>query len=370
MEYQNVGDLEGFSVLGFQDTIHRLSAELATLRGHADFTVLLSSALDNDVNLAIADRVPGLDAILGAGGQYRSIVERRNGTLIVSPSWSGKAVGVMDAQLDSKGKGSLKAALPIDVTSELFRPDVSLRDMMRTFWNEQIEKSGDNHVVGYIRVAGGIPLSADHPILLPNPYWSYFDSPILSFVAEALRTEYANWEASETGAKVGSIDMAFVNTGSIEAGLPFGFVTDETLQHCFPYNNKIVKVTLTPAQVRSLLASPGMFDHGILGVSGLEYTWDYRGRNSRADSLVAVGPDGRRSPLTKNLYTVVMPDFMATGGDGYLSDATFAAIRQRVSAMHAEQDSHVPSIIELMRRHLYRRSPIDGVPPIRARFLR
>jgi 2',3'-cyclic-nucleotide 2'-phosphodiesterase (5'-nucleotidase family) len=119
------------------------------------------------------------------------------------------------------------------------------------------------------------------------------------------------------------IDFAFVNTGSIRAGLVAGPVTWGDLFTMQPFQDDYVDTfTITGAQVWALLnqqfaAGTG----GVMQISGLHYT--YTGTQGSGGHVTAafVGPVGDDSTPIPNdnstSYTGTANSFMMGGGDGF-----------------------------------------------------
>ncbi len=93
-------------------------------------------------------------------------------------------------------------------------------------------------------------------------------------------------------------------------------MTVEDVFKTVPFANELVVMELTGAEIEQVLqravsGSREDEDGGFLQVSGM--TFEVRGRSA---VNVRVGPD--RQPLQpQTVYTVAIPDFLATGGDKY-----------------------------------------------------
>jgi 5'-nucleotidase len=127
----------------------------------------------------------------------------------------------------------------------------------------------------------------------------------------ALGDLIADAQAHETGAQV-----ALMNPGGIRADLEAGPLTFADLFAVQPFDNGLVKVTLTGAQLKAVLEQqfPAAGDK-ILQVSGIRETYDHsRAEGDRITSLTLA--DGTAvDPATS--YTVAVNSFLATGGDGF-----------------------------------------------------
>ena len=81
-----------------------------------------------------------------------------------------------------------------------------------------------------------------------------------------------------------------------------------------PFDNYPAFLTLTGREVEQLLRATSRGARGIMQVSGVRYTFDAskkgleRFRNAVLDNGTPIDPE--------KLYTVIMPDFIAAGGDG------------------------------------------------------
>jgi 5'-nucleotidase len=115
-------------------------------------------------------------------------------------------------------------------------------------------------------------------------------------------------------------DIGFMNSGGIRSNLRAGDLIYADIFEVSPFDNYPAVVTMTGQQVIDALRATSGGDRAILQVSGLRYTLD--------DSRELEKPTGPRNrfvsatlengqPLDpQKLYRVVMPDFLAWGGDG------------------------------------------------------
>lgn len=129
--------------------------------------------------------------------------------------------------------------------------------------------------------------------------------PLGNIVADALRVG-------------GRAQIGFINTTGIRAPLPAGTVTYEDVFLVHPFGNRVVRVTLTGAQLREMVEHSFRAE-GREGpnahVSGLVVEYDMeRPRGSRVVALLTAD---RRPVRAGSHYTVAVPDFLAQGGSGY-----------------------------------------------------
>lgn len=117
--------------------------------------------------------------------------------------------------------------------------------------------------------------------------------------------------------------MALTNGGGMRAPLKRGEVTQGDLLSILPFGNMLVIREYEGGQLLAAL------EHGVSGekgmgprllqVSGLRYSFDAaKPAGQRLLSAELIDKDGVARPLDKaSRYVVVLPVYMATGGDGY-----------------------------------------------------
>ena len=117
-------------------------------------------------------------------------------------------------------------------------------------------------------------------------------------------------------------DVALINSGSVRSNTTYGpgTLTKRDALSILPFENHVVKIEVTGAQLRAALehgvgriaesAEEGRFPQ----VSGLTFTFD--GRRPAGSRVVEVNVGGR--PLDdKKLYTLASNAYVVGGGDGY-----------------------------------------------------
>lgn len=138
----------------------------------------------------------------------------------------------------------------------------------------------------------------------PIPRALKTESPLGNLVADMMRV-----------ARPGA-DVALTNGGGVRADLPAGPLTYGRLFEALPFDNRFATVKITGADLAAMIARNLGRENGILSVSGV-----------RAEARCAKGvltvtlshPDGRAIAPAAHL-TLVTSDFLATGGDGLLSE--------------------------------------------------
>jgi 5'-nucleotidase len=144
--------------------------------------------------------------------------------------------------------------------------------------------------------------------------------------------------ATKDAAKGGAV-IAFMNPGGIRADLPpnpsaannVTFGDTFTVQ---PFGNSLVVMTLTGAQIKTLLESqfdnPEPGRNRIMQVSeGFSYTWDAKA--AKGSKVSAIKLNGQDINPTAN-YRVTVNSFMADGGDN------FVVLREGTNRLGGEVD--------------------------------
>ncbi|MEK4234364.1 bifunctional 2',3'-cyclic-nucleotide 2'-phosphodiesterase/3'-nucleotidase [Paenibacillus sp. FSL H7-0714] len=140
------------------------------------------------------------------------------------------------------------------------------------------------------------------------------ESALGNLIADAMRT-------ADFDDKAGAADFAFMNPGGIRADLPKGPVTFGDLAKIQPFGNTLVKLTLTGAQIKTLLqqqwnvTADGKPDIKTLQISGLKYTAIMN--LPVADRITSLTLNNGTPINPTQKYTAVVNNFMAAGGDNY-----------------------------------------------------
>ncbi len=124
---------------------------------------------------------------------------------------------------------------------------------------------------------------------------------------------FGNWVA-DLAREITHADAALFNGGNFRASIPEGPVTMKQVYEAFPFRDELVVGRLTGAQLvealqRSASLNPESNPGGFLQVSGLRYS-------IAGGTLESATLDGKPIDPARR-YLVVVPDFLAEGGDGY-----------------------------------------------------
>ncbi len=222
-------------------------AEVLRLRGKVDVLVALTHR-SLEENLSLAEAVPELDVIL-CGHSHRRIMppQEHNGVLIAQAGHNLSALGKLELAV---------------VDGEVVRSDGALISL----WAE--EREGSAEITALMDLAAceleeemSTVLGSLESALTRNYYG---ESALGNFVAQAMRREAGT-------------DVGLVNSGGLRTDLRAGAVTRGDIFKLMPFDNALVKIDLTGAELRAICRhnawSSAVQDHGILQVSGLSYRW-------------------------------------------------------------------------------------------------
>lgn len=257
------------------------------LRGQADLVVVLSHlGLAEDRRLA--SEVPGIDLIVGGHNHF----------VLDEPVMVGE-VPILQAGERGRWLGRLDIACrdgrPVRTGYRLMAMDASVTPDPEIA--AEVDRIVDQAEAGLSEVVGRteVELSAARELIRRT---------------EAVFGDYV----ADLAREITRADIALFNAGSFRASIPVGDVTLKQIYQAFPFRNELVVGGLTGAQLTAVLRHSAALDPndnpgGFLQVSGVSY--QIAGRE-----LVAVSVGGE--PIQpERVYRVVVPDFLAAGGDGY-----------------------------------------------------
>ena len=155
-----------------------------------------------------------------------------------------------------------------------------------------------------------------------------------NFVTDSMRTYYPD------------VDFAFTNAGGLRANIDAGPITLEEIYAVLPFNNTLVTMELTGAQVEQVLEEGANSQYGTVQVSGLK--WAYDADAPFGDRVTRVTlPDG--TPIDPNAtYKIATNNFMAAGGD------RFTTLTQGQNTT----DTQI-NLVDTVVRYLEQNSPVD-----------
>jgi 2',3'-cyclic-nucleotide 2'-phosphodiesterase (5'-nucleotidase family) len=113
---------------------------------------------------------------------------------------------------------------------------------------------------------------------------------------------------SATGA-----DVAIQNNGGIRTTIPKGKITLEQVYTLLPFENNLMTMDLTGAQIAGILEQNAK-TRGMLQVSGLKVVYDLKAPEGARVRSLSIG--GKPAAPSRS-YRVTTNDFLAAGGDRF-----------------------------------------------------
>ncbi|WP_422723657.1 bifunctional metallophosphatase/5'-nucleotidase [Heyndrickxia acidiproducens] len=279
------------------ESINKAAAELRKKGIHSIIVLAhVPSYSDTDGSNASGDLVDiakkvndDVDILYGADNHaYTNTVV--DGKLIVQSYSYGTAFSDVDIKIDPRKKDIVKKeAKIITPYHDGIQPDPVISSMISDY--EKQVGPLINEVVGHTDTA------------ITRNQSTAGESALGNLIADAQRAEMGT-------------DFAITNPGGIRADLNASDITWGELYTIQPFNNQLVKMSLTGAQIKAALNQQWNGSYArMLQISGFHYTWDPdAAAGDRIRELTL--PDG--TPLDLNqAYTITLNNFLAEGGDGF-----------------------------------------------------
>jgi 5'-nucleotidase / UDP-sugar diphosphatase len=260
------------------DVVKGLEETLPTVRDRADFIVLLAHTT-KDEELRIARAFPEIRLIIG-GHEHEELntpVQVGN-TTIVRTGGYGKFVGRVDLDFNfDEGSPHIRTQL---IPIQGAEPDPEIERIL-TPYRQKVEQEM-TRVFGQAK--GDLSRSTST------------ESHVANLVADAIQ-----WK---TGAEI-----VLLNAGLQRVPIPKGPITGRKLFEVLPFQNTLVRMTMTGAQIKQALG------HTVMTVGGVRVRLDSTKPDGSRLAWVRLA-DGKKLD-DRELYSVVTNDFLFAGGDGF-----------------------------------------------------
>jgi 2',3'-cyclic-nucleotide 2'-phosphodiesterase/3'-nucleotidase len=232
----------------------------------------------------LARGVPGVDVWYG-GHSHNQIVGEVNGVPTMISGAHGEVIGVCDLVTDPVRHRVIEHRFRLEtVYADELPPDSAMAARVER-WNRDV-----GPLAGEVIGASAAPVTR-----------SGGENLIGELVSDAMRTGPG-------------IDIAMTNSGGLRADLPAGPITRGGVYEVMPFENTVVTMKLSGAEVRRVLED-GLRHGRVTQVSGIRYTFDNSATpGSRVQALTLA--DGGALADTRD-YVVAVNNFMADGGDEY-----------------------------------------------------
>ena len=257
-----------------------------------------------------------LDAVV-AGDTHSGIGHFVQGTPVIETYGLGRYFGTIDLYVDPAthkvldGQTSIHPMIPIcpevDEATQACDPkalkDKPVKWVAPTFLGQKVVR--DEAIAALLKPAldrVAVEQSRKLGVSVPKTLWRNYEaeSALGSFLADSLR-------------EMEGADVALLNSGGLRADLAAGELTYGSTFEVIPFDNTVATVTVTGDELKRLLQAAYGARKGVFQESGLKVRLS---PCPGADRLKGVTlPDGKAvEPLRQ--YRVVLPDFLARGGDG------------------------------------------------------
>jgi len=276
--------------LTFRSPTETVSRYIEKLRQQVDVLVVLSH-LGYGADRALAEKVAGIDVIVGGHSHTRVDSPTRIGETLVVQAWEhGKVLGVLDLDVQ-EGKIADSTGRLVEIGPGRGEADKSVLAL--------VDKYGQEAEAALKGKAGKTKIALDGEGVRQK------ETNLGNLVADIMR-------------EAAGADGAILNGGSIRASIPAGPIRVRDVYAALPFDNYIVAVRLKGSAVRQILehgvsrieANSGAFPQ----VSGFSFVFDPK---APCGSRVTTVWNGGEPLNPEKEYIVATSDFLAAGGDGY-----------------------------------------------------
>ena len=263
--------------------VRALRPDVTIVLAHAGAECIGAVCTGEMIRFADAVESKTIDLIV-AGHTHELVNTRIAGVPVVEAGVGGRALAVADLVKTAAGGREVRTRLE-PVTPDSIRQDSVVAALVERY--RLSAESATKRVVASIK----LPLSRTG-----SQY------PLGRMIAEARRN-------------VLRADVGLVGNGGIRGDLPAGAVTYGQLYEVQPFQNTLVRLTLTGRQLRQILEHAlGGRDSPSAHIAGAVVRYDPRRAPGQRVREVTV--QGRRLRHDAG-YTLAVDDFLAGGGDGY-----------------------------------------------------
>lgn len=272
-----------------------------------------------------AKQVKGVDAIFG-GHTHTIVTTRVNGIPVGVAANYGK--GIIDLKITINEDGTITAGdmQYIDLTKIYSTPNIDPK-----YIDPEVQAIVDkaNEDVGPI-----------------------FNEVIGKAAIDLTRTQSAkpygdsllgNW-AAEVTRKAVNADFGFANNGGLRIDIPKGDITVGMMYQLMPFDNTIVTMKMTGAQIKTILEQAVQDGGKGIQVAGLSFKYDPT-RPSMHRVFDMRKSDGTPIDMNKS-YLVATNNFMGTGGDGFTGFTDPEVKKSYVDTYKLVRDAFIEAVKE------------------------
>lgn len=342
-------------------TLRRLIPEVRS-RGATVIIVLVHSGFElvepgGEARGPLAELAAALEAeevdLLVGGHMHHPLAAKVNGIPIMQAGAYGTNFARAELWVDTKTRRVLRERTQLAPDNPVLRPSLTgqapvfsgqaLLPEKRFVRRLQAYRRGVQHLEN-IRLGRAERALANQCAL---------DSPLGGLVTDAIR-------ASDPG-----IQIAMFNSGGLRASIPEGNITFGKIYEVLPFDNTLVVLSLTGAQIREILEHGLAGRYGAMEISGLRVYVDMGAKSGERCRHICLAGGGEIDP--EQSYVVGTNDFVFTGGDGYFTFARGQEVRQTHSLIRELVAAYIKQkgTVVLPEGPRYLPTPSDGesTPP-------
>ncbi len=275
----------------------------------------LTSCESNAEIFDLARQLPtGLVDAIVAGHRHEPIAHEVNGVPIIQSYARGRAFGRIDFIVD-RATGRTQA-------HQIFQPQdvcawvaAGIAGCPAPDTSDATPAQYEGHVVTpSARIAALMqPAVAAADQLKSKPLGAAMTAPLT--YSDVRESPVGDLQADWMRAIVPGADAALTNSAGLRANLREGPLTFGGLYDLLPFDNQRVTIALTGAQLRTVVAANMKVRASMVVLSGVYATVTCEA----GDVAVALRRESGRPVGDAELLTVVTTDFLATGGDNFLT---------------------------------------------------
>lgn len=317
---------EGLTFLDLARTAEAVNAAVEELRARNVETIVVSAhqGLETGTSGALADLVAQLsgevDLVLGGHIplEFNTVI---NGIPVVQPYGNTRGYADVTLTVDRSTKDVVGTAVELDPTwVDAIEPDPAVKAIVDGYQAQLGEELG--------KTVGQATTS------------------ILRGVTRGVESEMGNFVTDAMRGYVDGVDFAFTNAGGLRSDIDAGPITLEEVFAVLPFNNTLVTMDLTGAQVRQVLEQGAFSQYGTVQASGLKWAYDADAPFGARVTSVTLADGSPLDPAAS--YRVATNNFMATGGD------QFTNLAQGANTV----DTGI-NLVETVVHYLEHHSPVD-----------
>lgn len=247
-------------------------------------------------DVTLARQVNGIDVIVGGHTQKPLFQpDIQNGTVIVQAYEWGKYVGKVDLEfLD--GKVTLKnyELIPVNLKESPVKIEANseVEDFLRPF-----KEKGDESLMVELG-------TADTEFIGRRDVIRFQETNLGNLVARAYKEKF-------------SADLSVVNSGGMRDSIYPGKVTYETVLMVMPFGGEVVTAKLSGKELRNYLTSVVFNLATVPGSGSFPQMAGVEIVANKTDNQLSVLKINGQDIEESRTYTIVLPEFIAAGGDKY-----------------------------------------------------